>query len=226
MTEARNIGIKKIMGSKKAKPNDIILFIDDDVTLYTDYIEKLLAFYKNDPTAGGACGYLCDGNKFLIDRWSKFPNVPPLKEPFTIMSMYGSNMSFRLKVFKEFMFNEKLKGYYADDDEFSARVGRKYKLYLVPYVRCIHKHTTTGGARQDPFIDFSTLMFNRYFIYRIKKKTLSNVLHYIFSNNLLFARILLCHKSKARALKGYFRGYSRILRNMFKEDITKELANI
>ena len=218
MPEARNIGMKKA-----SKYSDVLLFIDDDVVLYPDYIENLIKFYNENPEAGGACGYLCDGNRFLIDRLSKFPNIPSMHEPFTIQSMHGSNMSFRQKVFNEFMFHEGLKGYYAEDDEFSARVSRKYSLYLVPYVRCVHEHTPTGGARLDPFMDFNTMIFNRYYVYRQKKKTVFNLLHYMFSDTLIFLRILIYHKHKAKALSGYFRGYNRILKNMFRSDITTEL---
>ncbi len=219
MTEARNIGINKSKG-------DIVLFIDDDVVLYSDYIVKLQKFYKEFPEAGGACGYLCDGNKFLIDRWTKFPNVPSLDEPFTIFSLHGSNMSFRKKVFDDYMFHEGLKGYYADDDEFSARVSRKYKIYLVPYMQCIHEHTSTGGARLDPFIDYNTMIFNRYYVYTQKKKSLFNWLHYIFSDSLILLRVLIHHPHRGRALSGAFRGYKRIMRNIFKDDITSELKKL
>lgn len=218
MPEARNIGIRK-----SDKISDVVFFFDDDIVLYPDYMEKITRFYEDNPEAGGACGYLCDGNKFIIDRWSKFPNVPSMDKPFIIRSMHGSNMSFRRKIFDEFMFHEGLKGYYAEDDEFSARVSKKYKLYLLPYARCVHEHTPTGGARLDPYMDYNTMIFNRYFVYRERKLTLFNTILYIFSESLVMARIILYHKHKARALKGAFRGYSRVFRNIFNEDVTDEL---
>ena len=220
MTEARNIGIRK-------SKNDIVLFIDDDVVLTREYIDKLKRFYTENPHAGGACGYLCDGNKFLVDRLMKFPNIPSLNEPFTIISLHGSNMSFRRKVFDDFMFHEGLKGYYADDDEFSARVSTKYKIYLVPYMKCVHEHTSTGGARLDPFTNFNTMMFNRYFIYRMRKKSIFNFLHYLFSEAMALIRIVLVYNgNRGRALSGAFRGYKRALRNVFKNDLTKELSKL
>jgi len=220
MPKARNIGIKK------SGTSDILLFIDDDILLQPDYIEKLFIFYEHHPNAAGASGYLCDGNRFLIERWSKFPYVPSLKKPFKISNIFGSNMSFRKKIFKKFMFYEGLHGYYAEDDEFSARISREYDLYLIPYVKCIHKHTPTGGARLDPFTDFNTMIFNRYYVYRKRKKTIFNFFHYIFSDSLILLRILLYHKNKARAFSGAFRGYRRILNNIFNYDITEELNKL
>jgi glycosyltransferase involved in cell wall biosynthesis len=220
MTVARNRGIKKSSG-------DIVLFLDDDVVLYPDYIEKLIEFYREYPEAGGACGYLCDGNRFLIDRLMKFPRIPALSEPFTIISLHGSNMSFKREVFDHFTFNEDLRGYYADDDEFCARASQRYKLYLVPGIRCVHEHTPTGGARQEPYTMLNTMMFNRYYVYRQREKNLFNFMHYIFSELMVMVRILVVFRgNKARALSGAFRGYERVLKNIFKADLTQELKRL
>ncbi|MFH1420534.1 MAG: glycosyltransferase family 2 protein [Candidatus Aenigmatarchaeota archaeon] len=220
MTQARNAGIKRSTG-------DIILFIDDDVVLHEDYVEKLMKFYNDYPDAGGACGHLCDGNKFLIDRFRKFPKIPSMDEPFTIIGLHGSNMSFRKAVFGDYMFEEKLRGYYADDDEFSARVSRKYKLYLVPYMTCIHEHTSTGGARLDEYTNFNTMIFNRNFVFRQKKPSLFNIFHYLFSDAIMMMRIALFFKgSRGRAFKGMLRGYKRILRSSLRGDFEQELQRL
>lgn len=219
MTQARNIGIARSKG-------DIVLFIDDDVVLNDDYIEKMNKFYNTHDEAGGACGYLSDGNKFLVDRFMKFPHVPSMNEPFTIMNLHGSNMSFPRKVLREFAFHEGLKGYYADDDEFSARVSLKYKIYLVPYMRCVHEHSATGGARLDPFTDYNTMMFNRYYIYTIRKRTVFNFIHYIFSDVLILSRVIIHHPHKGRALSGAMHGYKRILKSMINNDVNVELSRL
>ena len=60
LTASRNAGIKLASG-------DIVIFFDDDVVLFPDYIEQILSVYKEDPggEVGGVGGAVA--------------NTPPLK---------------------------------------------------------------------------------------------------------------------------------------------------
>ncbi|MEM3566639.1 MAG: glycosyltransferase family A protein [Candidatus Bathyarchaeia archaeon] len=49
LTIARNIGVSIAKG-------DVILFLDNDVVLHTDYIEKVLEVFNNNPNALGVQG--------------------------------------------------------------------------------------------------------------------------------------------------------------------------
>ena len=221
MTAARNIGIRGSSGN-------IVLFVDDDVVLEKNYIKNLANFYENNPEAGGAEGLITnDRDRKIIDRLLNFPHFPGRNEIMKVRILHGSNMSFRKGVFREYLFNENLRGYYADDDEFCSRVSRRYVLFSVPSARCVHEHTPTGGARIDNYMNFNTLTFNQYYIFRNSKKSLLNVLMYIFSNIILIARIFaFVKKEKHRAIKGILRGYKRVVKSFFIDDIEIELQKL
>lgn len=100
---ARNRGIKEATGN-------IIVFVDDDAIMESDYVTNLLAFYQKHPNVDAAGGRIYPryeekkadwlspvlmpliaaldmGNKPKAFRWGKFP--------------IGANMSFRKQVFEK-----------------------------------------------------------------------------------------------------------------------------
>ncbi|MDW8022450.1 MAG: glycosyltransferase, partial [Nitrososphaerota archaeon] len=167
LTIARNIGVSIAKG-------DIILFLDNDVVLHSDYVEKILEVFKENRNALGACGWInleieTRGHIYtrrhhIINTWRmifclshfkhsekekyklfEYPLV--LRRVTPCESLTGSNMAFKRDVFKESHFDENLKKYaYMEDKLFCYPVQKKYpnSLYITPHAKCIHKVSEEG----------------------------------------------------------------------------------
>lgn len=158
LARCENLGVTYCHG-------DIILILDDDVVLETDYMEEILRVYREHPLALGVQGYITNGyvpsrlKNFL--RWlfmysyrekdgcSVLPNMRTSYpyEPDHIIScewLSGCNNSWRRKVFDEFQFDNNLLGYsYNEDVDFSYRVYKKHpgSLLMTPKARLVHNAT-------------------------------------------------------------------------------------
>lgn len=161
---ARNFGINIVKG-------EIVLFLDSDVILYPEYVEKILEVFKNNPNAVGVQGWIIRQItkqrhyllKYFIDqsirRLFSLPHVAKnksrigeypviLTKIMNCETLSGSNMAIKRDILKEFKFDENLKRYsYMEDVLFSYSVFKQYPqgLYITPYARCIHK--VSGGGR-------------------------------------------------------------------------------
>lgn len=167
LTIARNIGISMVKG-------EIILFLDNDIILYPDYIEKILEMFKKYPNALGAQGWIIPKNiplkgkdllkyfalnnlRKLFSLWHFTSNsCGPFNYPMILNEisncerLSGSNMSFRRVVFEEFKFDENLLRYsYLEDLLFTYPIQEKYpnSLYITPHARCIHKASEEGRMK-------------------------------------------------------------------------------
>ncbi len=219
MVEARNIGIRKAKGN-------VVLFLDDDAFIEKDYIKNLMEFYGSRPEAGGAEGSVTnERNRRLIERLSNFPSFPGRNDVMMMQRLHGCNMSFRKEVFKDFMFDENLAGYYNDDDEFCGRVSKRYKLFFVPSARLVHDQTQYGGARIDQYRNYNTLVFNQFYsLCNIRGKNLFDVIGYIFSQILMVSRaFVFVKKDRNMAVKGILRGYKRILRAVLSGNVAGQI---
>jgi GT2 family glycosyltransferase len=158
-TTARNIGAKMTKG-------DIIMFFDSDIVLYPDYIEKILAVFRNYPNALGVQGWITNIRKPkinpLAERFEMIFSVHDVfvedqckynRYPITLTRIIncehleGATMSFRHQVLEEFQFDENLKKYaYMEDMLFGFSIRKRYpnSLYITPYAKCIHKWTLEG----------------------------------------------------------------------------------
>ncbi len=156
---ARNIGVSIAKG-------EIILFLDSDIVLYPNYIEKILEVFSEVPNFLGVQGWKIPKNvpqdskgqlkyvaannlrKFFILShftintcgFSKYPII--LTKILNCKSLSGSNMAFKRAIFDEFKFDENLLKYsYMEDFLFTYSIHKKYpnSLYITPYAKCIHK---------------------------------------------------------------------------------------
>ncbi len=153
---ARNIGIEKARG-------DILLFLDSDVVLFSNYIEELVRVFKEKPNALCVQGYIVNINirkdklNFLRDLFNRifhsyyrypkdscklFEYPSSLSKIIECEWLSGANFACRREVFNELKFDENLKGYsFMEDVLFSHKLYRKYpgRLFITPYAKCIHK---------------------------------------------------------------------------------------
>ncbi|MGD6850561.1 MAG: glycosyltransferase family 2 protein [Candidatus Bathyarchaeia archaeon] len=157
---SRNVGLRLASG-------EVFMFFDDDMFLFDDYIEKIIDVFKIHPEALGVQGWIQSSgisNKrqnlpfmilhkiFLLgqatrDSCNLFSYPAILTKIINCQALCGGAMALRKEVFKEFLFDENLKKHsHMEDDLFSYSVYQKYpdSLFITPYAKCIHKHSSAG----------------------------------------------------------------------------------
>jgi len=158
---ARNVGVEKAKG-------DIALFLDSDVILYPDFIEKILDVFNLYSQAIGVEGWIINLRKgkfyYPLQVYNKiFHHFHYTKntcklfeypiEPQKIIScewLSGGVTAFKHSIFGEFQFDEKLTEYsFMEDDLFSHSIFQKYpgSLFMTPYAKCIHKTSLEGRTQ-------------------------------------------------------------------------------
>lgn len=161
---ARNVGAEIARG-------DIMLFLDSDVFLYRNYIEKILQVFQNYSNAVGVQGWIVPRMKKLRHHLLRYFLNQLIVRPFLLghsfakercrfleypiiltqirncETLTSSNMAVKRDILREFTFDENLKNYsFMEDLLFSYSVLRKYSqsLYITPYAKCIHKRSDEG----------------------------------------------------------------------------------
>lgn len=153
-SQARNEGMKQATG-------DFWLFLDDDVVLEPDFIEKLLAAYA--PGVTGVSGIITnysappimqriltaifqlgpfhDGRQAIYYDAERLAGSAPIK----VSGFTGGLMSFRADEIRGLWFDENLHGAcFAEDIDFCARLPRNSVLLITPQARLLHKRSPEG----------------------------------------------------------------------------------
>jgi GT2 family glycosyltransferase len=198
--KARGNTIAKNMCGRASK-GDIVLFLDDDVTLDKDYIRELTLFYESHPDAIGVQGYWGDHAKWTIEKelvnlfnrafrlschirgkclvYQSFEPVYPrfLAEPMKCEWLSGCNQSYRKFILDEFSFDEKLKRYSPGGEEvdFSYRIYRKFGavLYITPRARLVHRNSTASRTPTRNLVYLRNI-YIEYFFNKNMSQTLRN----------------------------------------------------
>jgi GT2 family glycosyltransferase len=151
--QARNEGMKQATG-------DFWLFLDDDVVLEPDFIEKLLSAYA--PGVTGVSGIITNYSAPPIMRriWIAIFQLGPFHDrrqaiyhdaeslagsaPIKVREFTGCLMSFRADEIRGLWFDENLPGTSAEDIDFCARLPRNSVLLITPQARLMHKRSPEG----------------------------------------------------------------------------------
>ena len=151
----RNRGIAESNGN-------IVLFIDDDVVLEYDFIQQLIRIYESYPSWGSIGGIITNFQSSQMHRLQsrlfyrrcfreERANIHRKQsncgnaEIIEVNSLSGCLMSFRRKVFENYLFNESLPcGGFGDDIEFCARVSRRHKIGIALTCKAVH-NVNPGG---------------------------------------------------------------------------------
>lgn len=169
LTRQRNLGIRASRG-------DLIVFLDDDVTIEPDFAERLARVFSRADMAdvGGMTGYdvLTYGHR-LAGRWrirkalGAIPSlepgdidhlgravpvsfVPPFSGFKQIGWLPGFCMIYRRAAIQGIEFDEHLPTYGGEDRDFSTRVGRNWRLLFWGDLRLKH-HGSFEGRDSDVY---------------------------------------------------------------------------
>ncbi|VVA43504.1 conserved hypothetical protein [Candidatus Roizmanbacteria bacterium] len=161
-------------GWKQAQAQ-VILFLDDDVTLTKKTIQTHLEAYKNSSVNGVAGRVINDGEKISQDssvgkiKWFGAiftKNFSYEKEVFCGFP-YGCNMSFRKRALQEIGgFDEKLSPpiYAFNEIDLGFRINKRWKnsILFSPEALVYHRRYKRGGTRNDfaPEDIFNSIQFN------------------------------------------------------------------
>lgn len=152
----RNAGLDAATG-------DVLLFLDDDVTLEPDYLAELLKAFDDD-AVGAATGAITNqifpGWYVRLFQWLfrqvryaprsflQRSGLPTFlyrpREQVDIGILTGCNMAFRREAAARF--DERIN--YFDDDDISRVVAREWRLVQTPTARL--EHRVAAGARPAP----------------------------------------------------------------------------
>ena len=156
LTTARNIAMEIVTG-------DLLLFLDDDVTLHPDFIERLISVYKERPEATGISGipdnYALPGKFFYYwtkiftrgpfwnDRFPVYWNARHLLGQIRVSQMTGAMTSFKRSRLNGTRFDPNLRDVSDGEDvDFCVRLNG---IYLVdPRCKLTH-HSNAVGREKD-----------------------------------------------------------------------------
>lgn len=172
LTKARNYGILK------AHSPTYILFVDDDVLVEPDFIERHVAAFT-DKAVGAVVGrVIVPGLKVVaatapvgrISWMGAFIDNYSSERPQDAFNFIGCNFSLRASVlprtggFEELFMGNALR----EDSDMAVRVIKAgFRIRFVPEAKLIHRQAVTGGTRSqtDRIRWYSALFYNNFLFY-------------------------------------------------------------
>ena len=172
LTMARNFGITK------ANSPEIILFVDDDVLVKKDFIQKHVEAFQ-DPQVGAIVGRVVVPGKPMLDSdgpvgkitwFGGFINNYTNQKPSESGNLIGCNFSLRASILeKAGQFDERFIGNaLREDSDMAVRVLKSgFKISFVPGAGVIHKEAVSGGTRSqsDRIKWYFALFYNNFLFY-------------------------------------------------------------
>jgi len=179
LTMQRNVGIDRCFG-------DVVVFLDDDVSLPSDLFAKLARAYAAEDVVG-ATGWVIEphaqrlggprsilrrlvlpGSRRQPGRFTRYgyPHYVVVADgPCDVEFMPGCFMSARRRAAAEVRFDEHLGAYaLAEDEDFSYRLSRLGRVVYLPDVVVVHQKL---GFRSFDSRDFGRLVVkNRAYLFR------------------------------------------------------------
>jgi GT2 family glycosyltransferase len=163
---------------------DVWLFLDDDVELDPQFLERLADAYARCPEASGISGVItnyappslasrlwtaifCRG-LFHDDRQPLYWNANRLasQQPQPVSRLGGGLMSFWAEAIRNVRFDERLTGVCNGEDvDFCFRSGPGASLFIAPGARLIHKRSAIGRSSDHwlrRFSEAQTYLYRRH----------------------------------------------------------------
>ncbi len=139
---------------------ELIAFVDDDVELEREYLERVVDWFAHRPIAVGTSGHIDNDVPFspasrVFRRAFSLSTgdgtlrpsgeVAYLQHPVTataVQTLSGSNMVWRRSALHGLRFDETLEGYaYMEDVDFSLRASLRGELWMLPDAHLLHDRT-------------------------------------------------------------------------------------
>lgn len=153
LTAARNRSLGEVR-------TELVLFLDDDVVLESDFVEQILETYRQYPNATGVSGIVTNYSLppvlsrywtsifargiFRDDRQPVYWRAQDRLQlkPVRVSRLGGGLMSFRMRAIEGVRFDESLIGACDGEDvDFTVRLGSNAVLLIAPKARLLHKQT-------------------------------------------------------------------------------------
>ena len=203
----RSLPVARNIGSSLAR-GDVVMFLDDDVTLERSYVRQILEVFETHPRAKGVQGFWMAGHSatlafrlmnvlnrmFFINFYEKdrcrvlssFMTTYPhtLAGTKECQWLSGCNQSYLRSVFDRFQFDENLAKYApgGEDVDFSYRICRSYpdSLFITPDARLIHRAESTGRMAKKELLLLQAA-YRYYLFFRDIEQTRKNRFIYSWS---------------------------------------------
>lgn len=224
LTRQRNVGVGLATG-------DVVTFLDDDVVLEPGYLDAIVELFDVDPALGGAEGTVAiaplRGRRRLANAFRRVFLMNALGRPRgvkrsgfvaydawprtvqLVTSLVGCNMTYRRDVFRRFRFDEWFDGYgLCEDQDFSWRVGRVWRLVQTPHARLEHRLSPVERAKLPALHEMTTV--NHW--YFVQKNLPRGALTWLaFGWSELGELVSVLKTGDLASLAAILRGYRRIL---------------
>jgi GT2 family glycosyltransferase len=144
---------------------DFWLFLDDDVELEAEFIQRLLECYGKRPTARGVSGIITNyplpsaasrlwsaifvRGPFHDDRQPIYWDCERLRnsEPIAVRKFTSALMSFRASVIRDIRFDSNYPGALAEDIDFCCQLPTGTLMFIAPQARLVHNRSPINRAR-------------------------------------------------------------------------------
>ncbi|MBM3252994.1 MAG: glycosyltransferase family 2 protein [Candidatus Omnitrophica bacterium] len=190
VTAARNVGAHLARGN-------IIIFLEDDIYIYKDFIRQISDTYQKYPEVGGvSCiqvqesrrsalgiilfsffhrGPFKEEKRYIDKYWYLF------KKPVFGVRLLCGVTSYRREIFERYKFDENLIGYgLGNDFDFSYRCSKEFLLAINPKVRAIHYKNSRKERSTKVFYE-DKVYFNFYFYKKNVDKNIQNLFFFLLS---------------------------------------------
>lgn len=238
LTRGRNFIISKLQAN-----DDILCFLDDDVTLDMNYIENISKVFIDDNVMGV-------GGRFINRRplyqyfihklvfnsqWSirdqyveenMINYIPLLPEGIkTVQWLSGGNSAYRCQVFLKYKFDEKMIRYCTGEDLAFSHILHKDGLLLKYCSDAGLLHRVSPFERLPPTARvFMKLTYHRYLIAMFRDKEQINTLYKSFLRR--YIRWNLASRSDIYEINKLAVSYSDSIDNLELGEVNKEINNI
>jgi len=207
LTLQRNLGLKKIKSE-----STLIAFFDDDIVLERGALGKMMHFWDGASADTQGAGFNLINipyrkTTFLEKLFLVNPEKPGIvlrsgfqsknhcvKKDMSAGWLSGGSMVWRKGLFREFLFDEWFSGYaHCEDLDFSYRVGKKYKMFIVADAKARHLSERLDNSEK---LDFSFSLGKMQVLNRLyfvsKNKGLSLAFAYWACLGILISNLTSC----------------------------------